>query len=84
VPIEPKASPPEREPAGLVAAAHEMIIGIWAPDTSSCSVKGFREGSLPVVINTDGAWAGETFCVFKDQKQTKTEWRVCCGLHKLA
>jgi len=66
VAIEPKASPPEREPAGLVAAAHEMIIGIWAPDTSSCSAKGFREGSLPVVINTDGAAAGETFCVFKE------------------
>jgi hypothetical protein len=74
--ITPKPAPPEREPVDLVAPVHGVIVGIWAPDTSSCSVKGFREGSLPVVINTDGAWAGETFCIFKNQKQTKTDWRV--------
>ena len=74
--IQPKPTPPEHEPLDLIAPAHSVIVGIWAPDTSACSVKGFREGSLPVVINTDGAWAGETFCVFKNQKQTKTDWRV--------
>jgi len=74
--IQPKPTPPEREPLDVVAPAHGVIVGIWAPDTSSCSVKGFREGSLPLVINTDGAWAGETFCVFKNHKQTKTDWRV--------
>ena len=24
----------------------------------------------------DGAWAGETFCIFSNQKQTETGWKV--------
>ncbi len=56
--------------------AHATIVGIWAPDASTCSARNFREGLLPAIINTDGAWAGETFCTFKNQKQTDTDWRV--------
>jgi hypothetical protein len=52
------------------------IVGVWAPDDGGCSARDFREGLLPAVINTDGAWAGETFCVFKDQKQTDSSWKV--------
>ena len=52
------------------------IVGIWAPDAGTCSARNFRERVLPAVINTDGAWAGETFCLFKNKTQTETGWRV--------
>jgi hypothetical protein len=52
------------------------IVGVWAPDTGSCSARDFRECMLPAVINADGAWAGDTFCVFEDKKQTETDWSV--------
>jgi hypothetical protein len=52
------------------------IAGIWAPDTGACSARDFRDGMLPTIINTDGAWAGETFCLFKNRRQTETGWRV--------
>jgi uncharacterized membrane protein len=31
---------------------------------------------LPAVINMDGASAGETFCVFNNQKQIGSSWKV--------
>jgi hypothetical protein len=52
------------------------IVGVWAPDAGTCSARDFREGMLPAVINADGAWAGDTFCVFEDKKQTETAWSV--------
>ena len=52
------------------------IVGVWVPDAGSCSVRNFRGGLLPTIINLDGAWAGETFCVFSNQKQTETGWKV--------
>lgn len=58
------------------APPHATIVGIWAPDVGSCSLRDFRQGLLPTIINTDGAWAGETFCTFTNQKQTPTGWRV--------
>jgi hypothetical protein len=52
------------------------VIGLWAPDAGSCSLRGFRQGLLPTIINSEGAWAGETFCVFKSRKPTENGWRV--------
>ena len=52
------------------------IVGVWAPNGGTCSARDFRERVLPAVINTDGAWAGETFCVFKNKNQTEKGWRV--------
>jgi hypothetical protein len=52
------------------------IVGFWAPDAGTCSARDFREGILPAVINAEGAWAGDTFCVFKNKKQTETGWNV--------
>jgi len=54
----------------------KAIVGVWAPDSGTCSARSFREGVLPAVINAEGAWAGETFCVFKNKKETETGWRV--------
>jgi len=31
---------------------------------------------LPAVISPDGAWAGDTFCVFRKKQQTESGWRV--------
>jgi hypothetical protein len=54
----------------------DMIVGVWAPDAGICSARNFRDGDLPTVISNDGAWAGETFCMFTKKKQTETGWRV--------
>jgi len=55
---------------------HDAIVGIWAPDASSCSLQNFKDGLLPTVINRDGASAGDTFCGFRNQRQTDTGWRM--------
>jgi len=72
------ASEPVNQPLASIA-------GIWAPDASACSARYFRDGTLPTIINADGAWAGETFCIFKNHKQTETGWRVvanCSNPHE--
>lgn len=58
------------------ASAESDMVGLWAPDASACSVRSFRQGLLPTIINTEGAWAGETFCMFKNRKTTESGWRV--------
>jgi len=58
------------------AQAQATIVGVWAPDASPCTARNFREGFLPTIINTDGAWAGDTFCIFRNQKKTETGWGV--------
>ena len=55
------------------------IVGIWVPEAGACSVRNFRDGLLPTIINMDGAWAGETFCFFSNQKQTETGWKVAAN-----
>jgi hypothetical protein len=57
-------------------AKSAAIVGVWAPNPGTCSARDFREGTLPAVISADGAWAGETFCVFSNKKQTETGWSV--------
>jgi hypothetical protein len=57
-------------------AKREAIVGVWAPDSGTCSARNFREGVLPTVMNTDGAWAGDTFCMFTRQQQTESGWRM--------
>jgi hypothetical protein len=75
-PTQPVESAPLPEPAVQPSAT---IVGIWVPDAGTCSVRNFRDGFLPTVINMDGAWAGETFCVFSNQKQTETGWKVAAN-----
>jgi hypothetical protein len=65
----PLAEPPSAETGS-------DMVGLWAPDSGSCSLRSFRQGLLPTIINTEGAWAGETFCVFKSRKPTESGWRV--------
>jgi hypothetical protein len=62
------ASDPTSDPA------KDAIVGVWAP--GSCSARDFRDGLLPTVINMEGAWAGETFCLFSQRKQLSTGWAV--------
>jgi hypothetical protein len=57
-------------------AQQATIEGIWAPNASSCSLRDLRDGSLATIIGMEGARAGDTYCAFKQQKQTPTGWRV--------
>jgi hypothetical protein len=66
--------PPDDANSDLTKSA--AIHGVWAPNASTCSARDFREGALPAVISSDGAWAGETFCMFSNKKQTETGWSV--------
>jgi hypothetical protein len=52
------------------------FVGIWVPQGGTCSIRSFKEGSLPAVITEQGAWAGETFCLFKKLKRTRTNWKA--------
>ena len=52
------------------------IVGVWAPETGSCSARNAREGVLPAIISERGARAGETSCVFKEQRWTEKGWRI--------
>jgi hypothetical protein len=62
--------------ANFDVAKSVTIVGVWAPNPGTCSARDFREGALPAVISNDGAWAGETFCMFSNKKQTETGWNV--------
>jgi hypothetical protein len=57
-------------------ARRATVVGVWAPDAGTCSARNFRQGLLPTIISGEGAWAGETFCIFKNKEQTETGWRV--------
>lgn len=84
---QPPGNPKERETevpptrqdhvaSDRAAQAFSTISGIWAPD-GSCSAREIRrDGLLPTIINADGAWAGETSCVFRSPKPTETGLRV--------
>jgi hypothetical protein len=85
VPAAPAAQPqpdhasstqPQPDHASPDLMKRDTIVGVWAPDAGTCSARSFRDGVLPTVINTDGAWAGDTFCMFTKQKQTETGWMV--------
>jgi hypothetical protein len=80
---EPQTLAPRQEmgnpivhPAGKAPSERVNIVGVWAPDPGSCSMRLFRQGTLPTFINLDGAWAGETFCVFKEKEETETGWKI--------
>lgn len=88
-PVKPKEAEAEPARQGLGAPVPgeqaATIVGMWAPDGGACSVRDFRAGLLPAIINTDGARAGDTSCTFKNQKQTATDWRVvanCSSPHE--
>ena len=70
------ATQPHGDQANPDLVKKATIVGVWAPDAGTCSARNVRERVLPAVINTDGAWAGETFCLFKNKTQTETGWRV--------
>jgi hypothetical protein len=72
----PPSTPPAQSDSGTSEAAANTIVGVWAPDAARCSADRFRDGTLPTVITTDGAWAGDTFCLFTKQQQTEAGWRV--------
>jgi hypothetical protein len=62
--------------AETTAENQPQFVGIWVPQGGTCSIQSFKEGSLPAVITEQGAWAGETFCLFKNLKRTRTDWQA--------
>lgn len=64
------------DPAVEAGNQRPGVVGVWSPDAGTCSPRSFRDGALPTVINAEGAWAGETFCIFTKRKETESGWRV--------
>jgi hypothetical protein len=66
-------TPSDRDRGNADRAA---IVGVWAPDAGTCSARDFRDGVLPTVITNEGAWAGETFCIFTKRTETDRGWKA--------
>jgi hypothetical protein len=66
----------QADPAESAASPRNMIVGVWVPDAGTCSAHQFRDGALPTVITSDGASAGDTFCIFTKQQETEEGLRV--------
>lgn len=58
------------------AADLEAFVGIWGADAGACSARLNRGGFLPAVIESEGAWAGETFCAFQKKRRTTRGWEL--------
>jgi hypothetical protein len=79
---EREVTPPRRDPR---PSGRPAIVGVWIPEPGPCSARNPREGLLQAVISTHGARAGETSCVFKDQKQAAGDWLMranCSNPHE--
>jgi hypothetical protein len=85
VSLQPLPAPPiEVAPAAAAAQAERdrqnaeraAIVGVWAPDAGTCSARDFRDGVLPTVITNEGAWAGETFCIFTKRTEVDRGWKA--------
>ena len=76
VALQQEMANPIARPGGKAPTEEVNFVGVWAPDTDSCSMRLFRQGTLPAFIYLEGAWAGETFCAFKEKEQTETGWKV--------
>jgi hypothetical protein len=48
--------------------------GVWATNEKACSPQLNRDGLLPALISSEGAWAGETTCSFKKSKRIGNTW----------
>lgn len=52
------------------------FVGHWAPNTRACTPQLNRDGLLPATINDQGAWAGETACMFRRKQQNGNVWTM--------
>jgi hypothetical protein len=68
---ETSMNPPDSLATASVEDSYE---GIWAPERRACSPRLNRKRLLPAVINSDGAWAGDTSCSFTSNKRTGNTW----------
>jgi len=76
-PVSPASIDPATKPNPDRGSADKPgIVGVWAPDSGTCSAQDFKDGLLPTVINAEGAWAGETFCLFTKRTEIEGGWRV--------
>jgi hypothetical protein len=73
--IAPSSAAPAAQ-ADRQNAERAAIVGVWAPDAGTCSVQEFRDGVLPTVITSEGAWAGEAFCIFTKRTDIDKGWRA--------
>jgi hypothetical protein len=61
-----KDAPPNRQDGSFA--------GVWATNEKACSPQLNRNGLLPALISSQGAWAGETTCSFRKSKRVGNTW----------
>ena len=54
---------------GAVPGKDLSVAGVWAPDVGACSAQN-RKRLIPAVITPEGASAGDTFCAFRNKRQS--------------
>lgn len=70
----------ERPPAKTLAQgkpappADGPYAGVWATDEKACSPQLKRNGLIPALISSQGAWAGGTTCSFRSSKRFGNTW----------
>jgi len=54
----------------------EAYVGVWATDVAACSSRRQPEASLPTVIESNLARAGEASCLFQSKRRVGSDWAV--------
>ncbi|HEX2136127.1 MAG TPA: hypothetical protein VHG30_09525, partial [Microvirga sp.] len=54
--------------------SEELYAGVWGVNEKACSPQLKRDGLIPALISSEGAWAGETTCSFRSSKRVGNTW----------
>jgi hypothetical protein len=54
----------------------EAYVGVWATEAAACSSRRQPEASLPTVIESNLARAGEASCLFQSKRRVGSDWAV--------
>jgi hypothetical protein len=54
----------------------EAYVGVWATEPGACSSRRQAEASLPTVVESNRARAGDTSCVFQRKRRVGSDWAM--------
>ncbi len=54
----------------------EAYVGVWATEAAACSSRRQPDASLPTVVESNLARAGEASCLFQSKRRVGSDWAV--------
>ena len=54
----------------------EAYVGVWATEPGACSSRREADASLPTVVESNRARAGDTLCVFQRKRRVGSDWAI--------